>query len=318
MDKKNHGFITVENLKKYFYLKTGLFLQKGILKAVDGIDFKIEKGKTLGLVGESGSGKTTLGRLILRLIKPTEGKIYFDGEDLVNISSTKLRNLRKKMQIIFQDPYSSLNPRLKIEEIIEEPLKIHRMGNKKKRKERVDELLNLVGIDPSLKRKYPHEFSGGQRQRIAICRALATSPEFIVADEPVSSLDVSIQAQILNLLLELQQRFNLTYLFISHDLAVVKHLSDEVAVMYAGQFVEYGKTEEIYNDPLHPYTILLLECSSKKKTRAFIKTLDDLEDGGKSCSFYSKCSRRRRDCKFNKPNLIELSDNRKIRCLLYN
>ncbi|MCP2521016.1 ATP-binding cassette domain-containing protein, partial [SCandidatus Aminicenantes bacterium Aminicenantia_JdfR_composite] len=301
MDKKNQGFITVENLKKYFYLKTGLILQKGVLKAVNGVDFKIEKGKTLGLVGESGSGKTTLGRLILRLIKPTEGKIYFEGEDLVNISSTRLRNLRKKMQIIFQDPYSSLNPRFKIEEIVEEPLKIHRMGNKKKRKESVDELLNLVGIDPSLKRKYPHEFSGGQRQRIAICRALATSPEFIVADEPVSSLDVSIQAQILNLLLELQQKFNLTYLFISHDLAVVKHLSDEVAVMYAGQFVEYGKTEEIYNSPLHPYTILLIESSRMKKTKSFIETLDNLENGEKCCSFYSKCPKRKKDCKFNKP-----------------
>jgi len=285
------------------------------LKAVDGVDFKIEKGKTLGLVGESGSGKTTLGRLVLRLIKPTEGKIYFEGEDLVNMPNPRLRNLRKKMQIIFQDPYSSLNPRLKIGEIIEEPLKVHGIGNRKERKEKVNELLEFVGIDPALKNKYPHEFSGGQRQRIAICRALATSPLFIVADEPVSSLDISIQAQILNLLLELQRKFNLTYLFISHDLAVVKHISDEVAVMYAGQFVEFGKTEEIYNNPLHPYTILLLESSKKRKIEFSFNLFGEKGEG---CSFYPKCLRRKNICKYNNPNLIELPDGRKIRCFLYN
>ena len=315
MKKENPALIKVQNLKKYFYLKSGLFFQKGILKAVDGVDFKIEKGKTLGLVGESGSGKTTLGRLVLRLIKPTEGKIYFEGEDLVNMPNPRLRNLRKKMQIIFQDPYSSLNPRLKIGEIIEEPLKVHGIGNRKERKEKVNELLEFVGIDPALKNKYPHEFSGGQRQRIAICRALATSPLFIVADEPVSSLDISIQAQILNLLLKLQQKFNLTYLFISHDLAVVKHLSDEVAVMYAGKFVEYGKTEEIYNNPLHPYTILLLESSKRKKIK-FVSNYQEENEG--KCSFYSKCPKKKEECKFFEPELIKLKNGRKVRCLLYN
>jgi oligopeptide transport system ATP-binding protein len=306
--------IIVENLKKYFPLKSGIFKQKGIIKAVDGVNFKIKRGKTFGLVGESGSGKTTVGRLLLRLIKPTEGKVYFEGEDLNCQPPSKLRNLRRKMQLIFQDPYSSLNPRIKIGEIIEEPLVIHKIGNRKERKEKVNQLLELVGIDPSFKNKYPHEFSGGQRQRIAICRALATSPSFIVADEPVSSLDVSVQAQILNLLLELQEKLNLTYLLISHDLAVVKHISDEIAIMYAGQIVEIGNTEEIYKNPLHPYTVLLLNYSFLEKIDFYLGIQLEQNSG---CSFYSRCPKRRKICKNNKPDLKEISKNRKIRCFLY-
>jgi oligopeptide/dipeptide ABC transporter ATP-binding protein len=306
--------VIVENLKRYFYLKSSLFTQKGIIKAVDGVDFKIKKGRTLGLVGESGSGKTTVGHLILMLLKPNEGRVYFEGEDLTKMPSLKLKSLRKKMQMIFQDPYSSLNPRFKIGDIIEEPLKVHKIGNRKERKERVNQLLEIVGLHPSFRNKYPHEFSGGQRQRVAICRALATSPSFIVADEPVSSLDISVQAQILNLLLELQEKFNLTYLFISHDLAVVRHISDDVAIMYAGQIVEIGNTEEIYNNPLHPYTVLLLNSSFGKKTAIYTNSQLEQAIG---CSFYSRCPERRKICRSNKPDLKEISQIRKIRCFLY-
>ncbi|MFQ6083021.1 MAG: ABC transporter ATP-binding protein [Candidatus Aminicenantia bacterium] len=306
--------VSVKNLKKYFPLKRGLVSQTGLVKAVDGIDFDIKTGKTLGLVGESGSGKTTVGRLILRLIEPTEGKIYFEGKDLTTLSNSQLRILRRKMQLVFQDPYSSLSPRYKIGKIIEEPLIIHKLGSKKQREKRVEQLLELVGLEPNFKNKYPHEFSGGQRQRIGICRALASSPSFIVADEPVSSLDVSVQAQIINLFLELQEKFNLTYLFISHDLSVVRHISDGVAIMYSGQIVEMGETEEIYHHPLHPYTMLLLESTSFRKSESYSDANSHLILG---CSFYPRCHQKKEKCRTNRPELKKIDARRKIRCFLY-
>ena len=248
--------IEVRNLKKYFPAAHGQFV-----KAVDGVSFSIHRGETFGLVGESGCGKTTIGRCILRLIEPTDGIIEFDGIDLLAASKTRLRELRRRMQIIFQDPYSSLNPRMMIGSIIGEPLAIHEKLSRQQLSERVTALLDRVGLDPSFASRYPHEFSGGQRQRIGIARALALNPDFIVADEPVSALDVSVQAQIVNLLQDLQQQLGLTYLFISHGLAVVEHISTRVGVMYLGKLVEVASSRDIYARPLHPYTQALLAAN---------------------------------------------------------
>lgn len=252
--------LAVRDLKLYFPAgKRFLSRQKmGQVKAVDGISFEVRKGETLGLVGESGCGKTTLGLGILQLCRPTSGSVAFEGEELCKMSKKRLRGIRRKMQIIFQDPYSSLNPRMKVGTSIAEPLAIHRLARGRDREERVRRLLQQVGLNPFLAGRYPHEFSSGQRQRISIARALAVEPTFIICDEPVSALDVSIQAQILNLLLELQGKLGLTYLFISHDLSVVRHVSDRVAVMYLGHIVEIADSDELYQRPLHPYTRALL------------------------------------------------------------
>lgn len=259
--KYTEVLLQVKNLKKHFPIRRGVLQrQVGAVQAVDGISFDIYKGETLGLVGESGCGKSTAGRTILQLLKPTEGEVYFDGDDLVALKRGEMRKRRRHMQMIFQDPYASLNPRMQVGSIVGEPLSIHGIGNSASRRERVEDLLSLVGLNPYFIKRYPHEFSGGQRQRIGIARALATNPSFIVADEPISALDVSIQAQVVNLLDDLKAELGLTYLFIAHDLSMVRYISDRVAVMYLGRIVEMGERDEVYDHPLHPYTQALLSA----------------------------------------------------------
>jgi len=260
---ENNVLVEVKGLKMHFPVTQGIILQRqvGAVRAVDGLDFAIKKGETLGLVGESGCGKSTCGRAILQLYRPTAGVVMFEGQDLCKLQGEKLRQMRRRMQMIFQDPYASLNPRMTVGDIIGEPIEIHHLAkSKKERQERVQELLRVVGLNPYFSNRYPHEFSGGQRQRIGVARALAVEPEFIVCDEPVSALDVSIQAQIINLLEELQSSLNLTYLFIAHDLSVVRHISDRVAVMYLGKIVELADRTTLYENPLHPYTKALLSA----------------------------------------------------------
>jgi ABC-type oligopeptide transport system ATPase subunit len=252
--------LDVRNLVKEFSRKQGLFRRPSTVRAVDDVSFSITEGETFGLVGESGSGKTTTGRCILRLIEPTSGHVQFKGEDVLRFSRARMRQARRDMQIVFQDPYSSLNPRMRVGTIVEEPLIIHKTGSKTERRARVAELFDLVGLDPSQLSRYPHQFSGGQRQRIGLARALALNPSFIIADEPVSALDVSVQAQVVNLLMDLQQRLKLTYLFIAHDLRLVRHICDRVAVMYLGRIVEMGPAERLFEAPAHPYTRALLSA----------------------------------------------------------
>jgi len=262
MTDKNTPLVEIKNLKKYFPITRGVVFQRrvGDIKAVDDVNFKIFKGETLGLVGESGSGKTTIGRTILRLHEPTSGEIIFEGEDFLQVEAKELRDMRRRMQMIFQDPYASLNPRMTIGTIVGEPLEVHDRLKGRAKNARVEELLNLVGINPGLVNRYPHEFSGGQRQRIGVARALALNPDLIICDEPIASLDVSIQAQVVNLLKDLQEEFNLTYLFIAHDLSMVRHISDRMAVMYLGKLMELASGIEISSDPLHPYTQALMSA----------------------------------------------------------
>jgi peptide/nickel transport system ATP-binding protein len=252
--------VDVQNLVKHFERGGGFLRPKTVVKAVDDVSFAIEEGETFGLVGESGSGKSTTGRCMLRLIEPTSGQVRFRGEDVLGFDRARMRAVRRDMQMVFQDPYSSLNPRMRARDIVEEPLVIHRIGGRAERRDKVAELFRLVGLDPAHLERYPHEFSGGQRQRIGVARALALEPSFIIADEPVSALDVSIQAQVINLLLELQERLKLTYLFIAHDLRLVRHICTRVAVMYLGKIVEAGQTERLFNNPQHPYTQALLSA----------------------------------------------------------
>ncbi|MEF9427190.1 MAG: ATP-binding cassette domain-containing protein, partial [Candidatus Mariimomonas ferrooxydans] len=258
----NNTLLEVKNLKKYFNLRGGFLIQSssGIIKAVDDISFSIKEGETFGLVGESGCGKSTTARVILRLIHQSSGSVIYDGEDIFNLNHKQMFKIRRDIQIIFQDPYASLSPRMTVGDIVSEPLEIHKIGNKAKRIKRVKELLDVVGLNPEHLNRYPHEFSGGQRQRIGIARALALTPRLLLCDEPVSALDVSVQAQILNLLADLQKEFNLTYLFIAHDLSVVKHVSDKVGVMYLGKLVEIADSADLYSKPLHPYTMGLLSA----------------------------------------------------------
>lgn len=259
---EDEKLLEIKNLKKYFPVKEGVFRRTvAHVKAVDDISFHIKRGETLGLVGESGCGKSTAGRTILRLLEATAGEVWFEGKNLVELGKTELREMRKEMQIIFQDPYASLNPRMTVSDIVGEPIDIHNLASsKKERNERVADILDTVGLGPEYMKRYPHEFSGGQRQRIGVARALAVDPSLIIADEPVSALDVSIQAQVINLMQDLQKDFDLTYLFIAHDLSVVKHISDRVAVMYLGKLVEVADKKVLFNDPKHPYTQSLLSA----------------------------------------------------------
>jgi oligopeptide transport system ATP-binding protein len=304
------SLLEIRNLKKHFPVGEGLFSRhKDALKAVDGVSLTVEEGETLGIVGESGCGKSTLGRTILRLIEPTSGEIYFQGKNLLALSQRELRDTRRQMQIIFQDPYASLNPRMRVGDIVGEGLEIHKLARGKAKRERVMELLRQVGLREEHYGRYPHEFSGGQRQRIGIARALAVNPKFIVADEPVSSLDVSIQAQIINLLQELQEKMHLTYFFISHDLRVVEHISHRVAIMYLGKIVEIAKSETIYQDAKHPYTRALLSAvplpdTSRKKERTVLEgDVPSPVHPPPGCSFHPRCAYREAICDKMEPPL---------------
>lgn len=315
------------HLKKYFPIKGGILKRTiGHLKAVDDISLEIYKGETLGIVGESGSGKSTLGRVLLRLLRPTDGQIIFNGVDITNLPHSRLQPLRQDMQIIFQDPFASLNPRMSVQELMEEPLIIQKSLSKQERERQVIEMLEKVGLRATDRIKYPHEFSGGQRQRISIARALIMRPKFVICDEPVSALDVSIQSQVLNLMKDLQDDLGLTYLFISHDLSVIKHISDRVAVMYLGRIVEITSKRKIYENPLHPYTqalissIPVIDVEEEEQNREKIILKGDLPnpaDPPSGCAFRTRCPLAHQRCKEERPELTEIEPNHYVNCHLY-
>jgi peptide/nickel transport system ATP-binding protein len=319
------ALVELDDLKVYFPIKSGLVMDRhiGDVKAVDGVSLDIQRGETLGLVGESGCGKSTVGRAILRLYEPTAGRIVFDGQEITLLGEAALRPLRRRMQMIFQDPYSSLNPRHSVGRMISEPMRVHGLGSRRSAGARVRELLETVGLPADAASRYPHEFSGGQRQRIGLARALALNPDFIVCDEPVSALDVSIQAQIINLMENLQREFDLTYLFIAHDLAVVRHISDRIAVMYLGTIVEVSPAEELYDNPLHPYTISLLSAVPipdpvVEQQRERILLAGDLPSPANpppACRFHTRCPYvQPTRCTTEVPPLRKLSDGHVVAC----
>jgi oligopeptide/dipeptide ABC transporter ATP-binding protein len=315
---QNNLLIQVRDLKKYYYRERIFSSDKKPIRAVDGISFSIRKGETLGLVGESGCGKTTVGKSILRLIEPTAGQTLFKDQDILRLDRKAMRRLRPLMQFIFQDPYESLNPRMKVGEIVGEGMEVHRIAHGKEKARRVSDLLEKVGLHPQDALRYSHEFSGGQRQRIGIARAISLNPELIVADEPVSALDVSIQAQILNLLMDLRDQLGLTYLFISHDLRIVKHISDRIAVMYMGKMVEMANGEDLFHRPLHPYTQILLTAIPKltphKGEEVLLKEEHHpvLLEGG--CVFQSRCPHPRERCQIEEPLLLDEGDYHFVAC----
>jgi len=319
--------LDVDDLYMHFPLTQGILFQRkvGAVQAVDGLSFNVTKGETLGLVGESGCGKSTTGRAILQLYKPTGGSVTFQGKDLTKLDGGEMRKMRRHLQMIFQDPYASLNPRMTVGSIISEPMQIHNLVPKRQRNERVQELLQTVGLNPYFANRYPHEFSGGQRQRIGVARALAANPAFIVADEPVSALDVSIQAQIINLLEDLQEQFGLTYLFIAHDLSVVRHISDRVAVMYLGKMMELADRTSIYDDPLHPYTKALLSAVPvpdpvvEKKRERIILTGDVPSpiNPPSGCHFHTRCPYAMEVCKQIEPRFVDQGGGHFVACHLY-
>lgn len=324
MNTSDGVLLSIRNLVKHFPITRGIIFQKqiGAVHAVDDISFDIHQGETLGLVGESGCGKSTTGRTILQLYRPTSGQVVFDGIDLVALKGNELRKMRRRMQMIFQDPYASLNPRMTVGEIIGEPLLIHSVAKGKAIQERVEQLLELVGLNPAFSNRYPHEFSGGQRQRIGVARALALQPDLIVCDEPISALDVSIQAQVVNLLEDLQHQFGLTYLFIAHDLSMVRHISDRIAVMYLGVLVELADRNELYNHPLHPYTQALLSAVpipdpfvEERRRRIILEgDVPSPVNPPSGCRFRTRCKYAKEQCSEVKPEWRELQPGHFVAC----
>jgi len=315
--------IEVRNLKKWFYVGKAVAGKRKALRAVDGVSFFIQDREVLGLVGESGCGKTTCGKMILRILDPTSGSIFFDNEEITRLNKQEMQRFRRRMMIIYQDPFGSLDPRMRIGKAISEPLEVHGIGTPREREERVIELMEKVGLSPDQMSRYPHEFSGGQRQRIGIARALATNPEFIVADESVSALDVSIQAQIINLLKQLQEEFGLTLLFVAHDLSVVKHISDRVAVMYLGKIVEMAEKRPLFNDPKHPYTQALLSAipipdpKQRKKQEILMGDVPSPVNPPAGCRFHTRCSQVMDICRKEEPLLREIKPGYYTACHLY-
>jgi oligopeptide transport system ATP-binding protein len=325
---QNHEevLVRVEGLKKYFPIMRGMIFKRqiGSVKAVDGVSFDILRGETLGLVGESGCGKSTTGRTILRLYRPTDGAVYFEDVNLADLQGSQLNRMRRRMQMIFQDPYASLDPRMTVGRIVSEPLEIHGVAGAKERQERVQELLDLVGLSPYFVNRYPHEFSGGQRQRIGVARALALNPDFIICDEPISALDVSIQAQVVNLLEDLQDRLGLTYLFIAHDLSMVRHISDRMAVMYLGKIVELTDRVELYENPQHPYTQALLSAVPIPNPAADAKRQEIILEGEvpspanppRGCNFNTRCPRVMDICLQSEPEYKDVGGGHWVACWL--
>ncbi|MEH7523281.1 dipeptide ABC transporter ATP-binding protein [Bacillus sp. JJ1503] len=321
----NNVLLKVENLKKHFPIKGGVFGNRTMkhVKAVDGVSFEVKKGETFGIVGESGCGKSTTGRTILRLLEPTEGNIFFQGKNIAELNKSEMRRLRKDIQIVFQDPFASLNPRMKVKNIIEEPLINFGVTDRDEREKRLLEVADQVGLTAAQLTRFPHEFSGGQRQRIGIARALISKPKLIIADEPVSALDVSIQSQVLNLMKDLQKEFGLTYIFISHDLSVVKHFCDRIGVMYLGKMVEIAKKDSLYNEPLHPYAEALLSALPsphplhKKKRIILTGDVPSPSNPPNGCTFHPRCSSCMDICKTERPSLQAIRDNHAVSCHLY-